>query len=157
VDHQIDETELVPKKVTKRRFRKSILHAWNGRCAYCNEILGRNSTLDHVLPRSKGGETVLTNLVACCFSCNSRKSSHPVFEWYQSQLDYCPLREHRLHCWLSGETHESHPLLHEHESATSQLPAKAEDAPPESLNPEPANSPNPFPPQSSDPHHDTLQ
>lgn len=155
--HQIDETELVPKKVTKRRFRKSILHAWNGRCAYCNEILGRNSTLDHVLPRSKGGETVLTNLVACCFSCNSRKSSHPVFEWYQSQLDYCPLREHRLHCWLSGETHESHPLLHEHESATSQLPAKAEDAPPESLNPEPANSPNPFPPQSSDPHHDTLQ
>lgn len=157
MDHQIDETELVPKKVTKRRFRKSILHAWNGRCAYCNEVLGRNSTLDHVLPRSKGGETVLTNLVACCFSCNSRKSSHPVFEWYQSQLDYCPLREHRLHCWLSGETHESHPLLHEHESATSQWPAKAEDAPPESLNPEPANSPNPFPPQSSDPHHDTLQ
>jgi len=157
VDHQIDETELVPKKVTKRRFRKSILHAWNGRCAYCNEVLGRNSTLDHVLPRSKGGETVLTNLVACCFSCNSRKSSHPVFEWYQSQLDYCPLREHRLHCWLSGETHESHPLLHEHESATSRWLATADGAQSEPPDLQPANPPDRSPPQSSSPHPDPLQ
>lgn len=149
MNHQIDETELVPKKVTKRRFRKAILHAWNERCAYCNELLGRNCTLDHVLPRSKGGETVITNLVACCFSCNSRKSSYPVFEWYQSQSDYCPLREHRLHCWISGETHESHPLLHERESATSQLPAIADSAPSQFPDLEPAKSLDQSPPQSS--------
>lgn len=147
MDHQIDETELVTKKVTKRRFRKSIIHAWNGRCAYCNEILGRNSTLDHVLPRSKGGETTLTNLVACCFPCNSHKSSHPVFEWFRSRAEYCPEREHRLHCWLSGKTHESHPLLHEHESATSQWLAKVEDARPEFLGLVPPNSLNPSLPQ----------
>jgi hypothetical protein len=109
VDHQIEGTKLVPKKVTKHRFRKTIIAAWEGRCAYCDEVLGRNATLDHIVPRSKGGETQATNLVACCLSCNSHKSSHPVFEWFKEQHWYCPLRENRLRDWIAGRAHNYFP------------------------------------------------
>lgn len=39
-------------------------------CHYCG--LDANS-VDHVLPRSRGGTDDLDNLVACCSSCNSSK------------------------------------------------------------------------------------
>jgi 5-methylcytosine-specific restriction endonuclease McrA len=32
-------------------------------------------TLDHVMPRSRKGETTWENLVACCHNCNNRKGS----------------------------------------------------------------------------------
>ncbi len=44
-------------------------------CQYCGEEhAGRYLTLDHVIPRSRGGDSSWTNLVAACKSCNSRKS-----------------------------------------------------------------------------------
>jgi len=46
------------------------------RCAYCGEdFLGRSLllTLDHVIPKSKGGSFDLSNLVTCCRKCNRRK------------------------------------------------------------------------------------
>lgn len=101
MDHQIDETELVPKKSGKSRYRQRILRAWDNCCAYCDEPLGKNATLDHVKPRSLGGETIETNLVACCLHCNSMKSSHDVFAWYRTQTFYCLTREIRLHDWIT--------------------------------------------------------
>jgi 5-methylcytosine-specific restriction endonuclease McrA len=41
-------------------------------CAYCGR---RASTIDHVVPRSRGGDTSWTNTVACCLPCNQRKAS----------------------------------------------------------------------------------
>ncbi len=75
MDHLIDETELVPRKKAKTRFREQILNEWNYCCAYCAEPLGKNATLDHVKPKWKGGLTEKANLVGCCFSCNSHKSA----------------------------------------------------------------------------------
>jgi 5-methylcytosine-specific restriction endonuclease McrA len=63
VDHQIDETELVPRKKAKIRFRDRILTEWNYCCAYCAEPLGKNATLDHVIPKWKGGLTEKKNMV----------------------------------------------------------------------------------------------
>ena len=40
-------------------------------CGYCGST--KNLTLDHLLPRSRGGETVWQNLVTACSRCNSRK------------------------------------------------------------------------------------
>jgi 5-methylcytosine-specific restriction endonuclease McrA len=40
------------------------------RCAYCGNSAG---TIDHVLPRSRGGKDSWENLVACCLSCNNLK------------------------------------------------------------------------------------
>ena len=41
-----------------------------GRCGYCG---GHASTIDHVLPRSRGGRNTWPNTVAACDGCNQRK------------------------------------------------------------------------------------
>ena len=51
--------------------RSAILRRDGFRCAYCGEL---GTTLDHVLPRSRGGRTTWTNCVAACHSCNVRKA-----------------------------------------------------------------------------------
>ena len=40
------------------------------RCGYCGSSA---STIDHVVPRSRGGEDSWENLVACCLRCNNVK------------------------------------------------------------------------------------
>lgn len=46
-------------------------------CQYCGATLGRDElTVDHVAPRSRGGQHVWVNLVAACKRCNQRKGSH---------------------------------------------------------------------------------
>ena len=44
-------------------------------CQYCNEQPGSDElTIDHVVPRSQGGESSWTNCVLACLECNSRKA-----------------------------------------------------------------------------------
>ncbi len=43
------------------------------KCQYCGST--RSLTLDHVLPKSKGGEDTWENLVTCCFPCNIKKGN----------------------------------------------------------------------------------
>ena len=43
-------------------------------CQFCGRVFPAGElTLDHVIPRSRGGHTDWDNLVACCHSCNNRK------------------------------------------------------------------------------------
>jgi 5-methylcytosine-specific restriction endonuclease McrA len=44
-------------------------------CPYCNGPLGDDAHLDHIYPVSKGGLSVLENLVWCCWRCNLRKGN----------------------------------------------------------------------------------
>lgn len=44
-------------------------------CAYCTSRGGSDMTVDHVIPRSRGGASVWENLVASCSTCNARKGS----------------------------------------------------------------------------------
>jgi 5-methylcytosine-specific restriction endonuclease McrA len=45
-------------------------------CQYCHRALPSGElTLDHVIPRSRAGESAWENLVACCHYCNNRKGS----------------------------------------------------------------------------------
>ncbi len=55
-------------KFTKRTVLARDQHA----CQYCGEQT-RDLTLDHVIPKALGGETVWTNVVAACKKCNGRK------------------------------------------------------------------------------------
>lgn len=41
------------------------------RCCYCGRAA---TTIDHVLPRSRGGRNTWRNSVACCSGCNQRKA-----------------------------------------------------------------------------------
>ena len=67
---------------TRALSRKNILLRDRNTCQYCGEIMGSSElTLDHVIPRSRGGLSTWENLVACCHPCNRRKAdqlSHEV-------------------------------------------------------------------------------
>lgn len=61
---------------TRALSRKNILMRDRYTCQYCHKALSSSElTLDHVHPRSRGGETTWENLVACCHPCNNRKGS----------------------------------------------------------------------------------
>lgn len=54
--------------------RKNIIKRDNHQCQYC----GRNGgpfTLDHVIPKNRGGEDTWENLVCACTECNNKKGS----------------------------------------------------------------------------------
>ena len=40
-------------------------------CLYCGST--KNLTLDHMIPKSRGGDSSWTNLVTACMRCNTRK------------------------------------------------------------------------------------
>jgi 5-methylcytosine-specific restriction endonuclease McrA len=68
----------------KRMWRDKIKLRDNNRCVYCGST--KDLTIDHVRPRSKGGETNAVNCVTACRLCNQAKGSMPVqeFLYYQT-------------------------------------------------------------------------
>ncbi|MBI3665062.1 MAG: HNH endonuclease, partial [Acidobacteria bacterium] len=59
---------------TRALSRKNILIRDRNTCQYCDRVLpSAELTLDHVTPRSRGGESNWENLVACCHRCNNHK------------------------------------------------------------------------------------
>ena len=59
------------------QLRHYIMHRDHWHCQYCDQpsTEKRHLTLDHVIPESRGGPTVVGNLVAACQKCNTRKSN----------------------------------------------------------------------------------
>ncbi len=57
--------------------RRNVLSRDRGRCAYCG---GRGDTVDHVVPRSRGGEHIWQNVVAACRGCNGHKADRTLDE-----------------------------------------------------------------------------
>ena len=61
--------------------RKNILLRDRNTCQYCATVLPSGElTLDHVIPRSRGGSSTWENLVACCHTCNRRKGNRMLSE-----------------------------------------------------------------------------
>jgi 5-methylcytosine-specific restriction endonuclease McrA len=61
---------------TRALSRKNILMRDRYTCQYCERTLPSSElTLDHVIPRSRAGETTWENLVACCHHCNNVKGN----------------------------------------------------------------------------------
>jgi 5-methylcytosine-specific restriction endonuclease McrA len=61
---------------TRALSRKNILLRDRNTCQYCGEVLSSGElTLDHVVPRSRGGTSTWENLVACCHPCNRQKGN----------------------------------------------------------------------------------
>jgi 5-methylcytosine-specific restriction endonuclease McrA len=52
--------------------RNRIYRRDNGECVYCGST--KQLTLDHVIPKSKGGKNTWSNLVTCCHKCNLYKA-----------------------------------------------------------------------------------
>lgn len=50
--------------------KAGVLHRDNRRCGYCR---GPAATVDHILPRSRGGQNTWRNTVSACAPCNQAK------------------------------------------------------------------------------------
>jgi 5-methylcytosine-specific restriction endonuclease McrA len=61
-------------RVALQPTRSNILLRDDEKCQYCGKH-SRDLTLDHVVPRSRGGQSSWDNLVACCKACNARKGN----------------------------------------------------------------------------------
>src|SRR5581483_1482190 len=62
----------VPRAIQRKISRRALFARDGWRCVYCGTSSGR-LTLDHVVPRSKGGESIWENVVTACAPCNLRK------------------------------------------------------------------------------------
>jgi 5-methylcytosine-specific restriction endonuclease McrA len=59
--------------------KKNILRRDHYACQYCGRR-GERLTVDHVVPRSRGGQTTWLNVVAACLRCNLQKGNRSVEE-----------------------------------------------------------------------------
>ena len=83
--HKLDALFYYPSIIVcKNYIRKRPVHLsptrmniyWrdNYRCQYCHNHFGTSQlTLDHVIPKSRGGGKSWQNLVTCCSQCNQKK------------------------------------------------------------------------------------
>jgi 5-methylcytosine-specific restriction endonuclease McrA len=78
----------VPRDVHRRKItRRAVFARDRWTCQYCGHERG-NLTVDHVVPRSKGGTSSWDNIVTCCAPCNRRKGDH-----LPQQVDMLPVRK----------------------------------------------------------------
>lgn len=90
---------IVLNKYIKFRFsymscnKMNILWRDNNQCQYCSKPLrSGNLTIDHILPKSKGGNNSWLNLVAACKRCNQKKGDKTPAEsgMYLKRKPYIP-------------------------------------------------------------------
>ena len=58
-----------PKKIS----RQGVLFRDKNTCQYCG-ISSESLTLDHIIPKSRGGKHTWENVVAACIKCNHKKA-----------------------------------------------------------------------------------
>lgn len=59
--------------------KKNVMVRDGFRCAYCG-IEGVRFTIDHIVPKSKGGKSTFENCVAACRECNNKKGDRSCSE-----------------------------------------------------------------------------
>ena len=61
------------------------------RCYICGRLLDdKEVTLDHIIPKSRGGKDTFDNLATCCFECNNLKADMSLeeFEFFIELLKF---------------------------------------------------------------------
>ena len=87
-DLLVNLIELSPRNA-RRKFRQSIFESWEWKCAYCDKELDTTSaTIDHIVPKYKGGHNVKSNMVCSCSKCNRSKGSVLLEDWYNPSNSY---------------------------------------------------------------------
>ncbi len=115
--HSASLSVLAPSVIRLRRYvrvphrsrvpltRAALMRRDNYLCAYCGT---KADTIDHVIPRSRGGPHVWENCVASCNKCNHRKADRLISElgWV---LRCAPAAPHGAHWRLIGAAHDGDP------------------------------------------------
>jgi HNH endonuclease len=91
------------KKIVDKVLRDIVFERANYHCEYCHVPLNFSPqpfVLEHIMPLSKGGQTILDNLACSCGGCNGHKynkteATDPV------DLKPTPLFNPRIHAWTA--------------------------------------------------------
>ncbi|MDZ4781048.1 MAG: HNH endonuclease [Planctomycetia bacterium] len=97
-------------KQTVRFNRRNIFARDNNRCQYCGKRFPTSElSLDHVMPRSRGGDTTWENIVCSCVACNVRKGGRTPTEAHMHLVrqPYKPKRSPLLSIKLGNPKYES--------------------------------------------------
>jgi 5-methylcytosine-specific restriction endonuclease McrA len=80
----------VPYRSAVPLTRRAVFARDGGRCVYCDSPA---TSLDHVVPRSRGGEHVWTNVVSACRRCNHLKADRSVSDlgWHMRHAPFQPV------------------------------------------------------------------
>lgn len=89
-------------KLARKQFRQHIFESWGWRCAYCDQQLNENTaTIDHIVPKHKGGQNIRSNLACACNKCNRSKASQSLQVWLNTDHpNYCEERVAKLTKWM---------------------------------------------------------
>lgn len=74
--------------------RTNVFRRDDYQCVYCGSTVLKKLTIDHVIPRSRGGKDKWDNVVTACSKCNNEKADLTVEEW--GRPDPQPRRPHHL-------------------------------------------------------------
>ncbi len=54
-------------------------------CKRTIERIPEQGTIDHLIPKSRGGKSNISNLVICCFACNQEKGDTPYIQFFRKK------------------------------------------------------------------------
>lgn len=95
----------IPRRLPLPLSRRTVLARDMYTCQYCGGQPGRTElTVDHIMPRSRGGTTHWENVVAACGPCNRRKGNRTPEE-AQMKLLNPPSRPRFVAIVMLGESH----------------------------------------------------
>ena len=104
-DLLVNLIELSPRNA-RRKFRQSIFESWEWKCAYCDKELDtKSATVDHIVPKFKGGHNVKSNMICSCSKCNRSKGSVLLEDWYNpSNSYYSEERLGKIRHWIEDNS-----------------------------------------------------
>ena len=104
-DLLVNLIELSPRNA-RRKFRQSIFESWEWKCAYCDKDLDvKSATIDHIVPKFKGGHNVKSNMICSCSKCNRSKGSVLLEDWYNSSNShYSEERLGKIKHWIEDNS-----------------------------------------------------
>ena len=80
--------------------RIKVMHRDKQTCQYCGELVDWETyTLDHINPKTLGGDNALENLVVACRSCNSTKNSRSLYDFRKIMT----FRKIGIKCFTRGQ------------------------------------------------------
>jgi predicted restriction endonuclease len=100
-DFLVNLIALTPK-LARKKFRQHIFESWEWKCAYCDKQLSQDSaTIDHILPKHKGGQNVKNNMLCSCSECNRLKGSAVLDVWFcENNRNFSEERLVKIQQWM---------------------------------------------------------
>ena len=100
-EHYLQNLIVMQSSQAKKLWRKAIKEANNYECIYCGEKhYEHDLTIDHVHPRTMGGNDITSNCVPACRTCNQSKGSQNWLTWFRDNFPPNHIRESLILNWI---------------------------------------------------------